>query len=196
MFYNLWWNYINPWLFCFHFFSWFFHLPSCWELSWTFKTAFFFCISSRITFASSGTKNLQPMQFDPWFGKIPWNRKWQPTLVFLPGKFHEQRNLAGYSPWSCKESDTKDHAHARAYAHQKFTCYLLHLFYIKTSFVPSLLIDSNSSRNKNIAPTFQVIEVNRVMHIFLCFFHISLFKMPTNYRDIFLSFLHTTPFHS
>ena len=25
-------------------------------------------------------------RFDPWVGKIPWKRKWQPTLVFLPGK--------------------------------------------------------------------------------------------------------------
>ena len=30
-------------------------------------------------------------------GKIFWNRKWQPTPVFLPGKFHGQRSLAGYS---------------------------------------------------------------------------------------------------
>ena len=28
-----------------------------------------------------------------------WNRKWQPTTVFLPGKLHGQRRLAGYSPW-------------------------------------------------------------------------------------------------
>ena len=34
-----------------------------------------------------------------------WKRKWQPTSVFLPGESHEQRNLVGYSPWSCKESD-------------------------------------------------------------------------------------------
>ena len=33
--------------------------------------------------------------FDPWFGKIPWRRKWQPTQVFLPRKFCDQRNLAG-----------------------------------------------------------------------------------------------------
>ena len=26
--------------------------------------------------------------------------------IFLPGEFHRQRNLAGYSPWGCKESDT------------------------------------------------------------------------------------------
>ena len=37
--------------------------------------------------------------FDPWVGKIPWRRKGQRTPVFLPGKFHGQRSLAGYSPW-------------------------------------------------------------------------------------------------
>ena len=35
--------------------------------------------------------------------------KWQPTPVFLPEKFHGQRNLTGYSPWGCKESDTAEH---------------------------------------------------------------------------------------
>ena len=35
--------------------------------------------------------------FDPWVRKIPWRRKWQPTPVFLPGKSHGQRSLAGYS---------------------------------------------------------------------------------------------------
>ena len=39
----------------------------------------------------------------PWVGKIPWRRKWQPTLVFLPGKFHGQRSLASYNPWGGKE---------------------------------------------------------------------------------------------
>ena len=43
--------------------------------------------------------------FDPWMRKIPWNRKWQPIPVFLPGKFHGQRNLVSYSPWGRKESD-------------------------------------------------------------------------------------------
>ena len=38
--------------------------------------------------------------------KIHWRRKWQPTQVFLPGEFHVQRSLAGYSPWDHKESDT------------------------------------------------------------------------------------------
>ena len=29
-------------------------------------------------------------------------REWQPTPVFLPGKFHGQRSLVGYSPWGHK----------------------------------------------------------------------------------------------
>ena len=28
--------------------------------------------------------------FDPWVAKTPWSRKWQPTTVFLPGKFHDR----------------------------------------------------------------------------------------------------------
>ena len=35
-------------------------------------------------------------------GGFPWSRKWQSTPVFLPGKFHGQRNLAGYGPRSHK----------------------------------------------------------------------------------------------
>ena len=43
--------------------------------------------------------------FDPWVGKIPWRRKWQPTSVLLPGKSHGQRSLVGYSPEGQKQSD-------------------------------------------------------------------------------------------
>ena len=35
--------------------------------------------------------------FDSWIGKIPWSRKWLPTTVILPGKFHRQRSLMSYS---------------------------------------------------------------------------------------------------
>ena len=34
--------------------------------------------------------------FNPWIRKIPWRRKWQPTPVLLPGKFHGQKSLVGY----------------------------------------------------------------------------------------------------
>ena len=39
---------------------------------------------------------------------IYWRRKWQPIPVFLPGEFHGQRNLEGYSLWCCKELDTTE----------------------------------------------------------------------------------------
>ena len=46
---------------------------------------------------------------DLWVRKIPWRRKWQPTLVCLPRKSHGQRSLVGYSPWGRKESDMTEH---------------------------------------------------------------------------------------
>ena len=46
--------------------------------------------------------------FDPWVGKLPWRRKWQPTPVFLPGKSHGQRSLVGYSPWDHIKADTTE----------------------------------------------------------------------------------------
>ena len=42
------------------------------------------------------------LRFNSWAGKAPWRRQCQTTPVFLPGKSHGQRNLVGYSPWSCK----------------------------------------------------------------------------------------------
>ena len=42
-------------------------------------------------------------------GKIPWRRKWQPTPIYLPRKFHGQRSPMGYSPWGRRVSDTTVH---------------------------------------------------------------------------------------
>ena len=47
-----------------------------------------------------------------------WRRKWQPTPVLLPGKFHGWRNLVGYSPWGRKESDITE----RLPFHFSFSC--------------------------------------------------------------------------
>ena len=52
---------------------------------------------------------MQETQVDPWVGKIPCRRKWQPTPVFLPVKAHGQRSLVGYSPKCWKESDMTEH---------------------------------------------------------------------------------------
>ena len=57
-------------------------------------------------------RRLKRHGFSPWVGKIPW-RKRQPTSVFLPGKFHRQKSLVGYSPQGCKESDTAEHVHTQ-----------------------------------------------------------------------------------
>ena len=38
----------------------------------------------------------------------PLEQEWQLTPVFLPGKFHGQRGLVGYSPWGHKELDTTE----------------------------------------------------------------------------------------
>ena len=47
-------------------------------------------------------------RFNPWVGKIPWRREWQPAPVFWPGEFRGQRSLVDYSPWGHKESDTTE----------------------------------------------------------------------------------------
>ena len=46
-------------------------------------------------------------------GSIPggweeWRMEWPLTPVFLPGEFHGQRSLVGYSPWGCKVLDTTE----------------------------------------------------------------------------------------
>ena len=56
-------------------------------------------------------KNLPVMQetlIQSLSWKIPWRREGLPTPVFLSGKSRRQRNLAGYSPRGCKESDTTE----------------------------------------------------------------------------------------
>ena len=56
--------------------------------------------------------------FNPWVGKIPWSRKWQPTPIFLLGKSHGQRSQAGCSPWACTKSQTplSSHTHIDKYS--------------------------------------------------------------------------------
>ena len=63
-------------------------------------------ITKQLLFLSFSGKesacHFRSHQFDPWVRKIPWRKKWQPTPVFLPGKFHGQKSLEGYSPWGHK----------------------------------------------------------------------------------------------
>ena len=48
---------------------------------------------------------MQETQFNPWVGRIPWRREYLPTSVFLPGEFHGETSLVGYSLWGCRELD-------------------------------------------------------------------------------------------
>ena len=69
-------------------------------------------------------------RFIPWVGKILWNRKRQPSPVFLPRKFHGQGSLVGYSPWDCKKSDmterlithTDGRMHSQQWSHTDSYC--------------------------------------------------------------------------
>ena len=79
------------------------------------------------------------LAFDPWVGKIPWRRKWQSILVFLPGKSHGQRSRACYSPLGSGKSDTTDcahvdthpytHTHTHTHTHRNDLCHerILHI---------------------------------------------------------------------
>ena len=54
------------------------------------------------------TEAIGDLDLIPGSERSPAGRVWQPTPVFLPEKFHEQRSLAGYSPEGCKESNTTE----------------------------------------------------------------------------------------
>ena len=45
------------------------------------------------------------LRFDPWVGKIPWRKAWQPSPIFLPGETHGQLSVAGYGAQGHKELD-------------------------------------------------------------------------------------------
>ena len=48
---------------------------------------------------------MQEIQVQSLCQEDPLEKEWQPIPVLLPGEFHGQRNLAGYSPRVTKESD-------------------------------------------------------------------------------------------
>ena len=64
-------------------------------------------------------KNLPAVQeiWVPSLGQeVLWRREWVPTPVFLPGKFHRLKSLAGYSPWSHKESEVTEQLSMHCFA--------------------------------------------------------------------------------
>ena len=61
----------------------------------------------------------------------PLERAWQPTPVFLPGKFHGQKSQASCSPRGLKESIMTEHA-----CTMSSTQYILELFYLVLTIAP------------------------------------------------------------
>ena len=71
-------------------------------------------ISSLGSLVAQTVKNLptkQETQVRSMGQEDPWRRKWQPTPVLLPEKFHGWRSLVGYSPWGRKELDMTEQLH-------------------------------------------------------------------------------------
>ena len=58
-----------------------------------------------VSFSVKISQQCKSPGFNPWVGKMPWRREWQTIPIVLPGEFHEQRSLAGYSRQSRKELD-------------------------------------------------------------------------------------------
>jgi len=58
---------------------------------------------------------IQEGRFDPWVGKTAWSGRWTPTLVFTPGKPHEERSVVGYSPQCHKDLDMTEHVHRQRF---------------------------------------------------------------------------------
>ena len=101
--------------------------------------------------------------------KILWRREWQPTPVFLPGEFHGQRSLTGYSPCDCEESDmterlthrhtdTDTHTHTDTHTPMKWSCtdsqWLLHL--LSCSLSPASKWDLDWGGSYNFLETYSI----------------------------------------
>ena len=85
------------------------------------------------------SKRHKKCKFSPWVGKIQYSRKWQPTPVLLPGKFHGQRSLTVYSPQGYKELGMTEWLSTHV---PKFILYVLiqiQVFYNSTAVVLGLL---------------------------------------------------------
>ena len=54
----------------------------------------------------SGKESACQCRFNPWVGKIPWRREWQPTPVFLLVRSHGQWSLVGYRHMGLQKSQT------------------------------------------------------------------------------------------
>ena len=81
-------------------------------------------------------------------------RKWQPTPVFLPGKFHGQRSLVGYSPWGSQRVGD-----AWANTHTYTSSWIERCNILKMVIIPKLIYTFNLTVWKSLLPSFQFSRV-------------------------------------
>ena len=101
--------------------------------------------------------------------KIPWRRKWQPTPVPLPGKFHGWRSLVGYSLWGCKEWGMTErlHFHFQPRIRKVARCHRVRKWQAVTQYQPlihhplSLLLGHSSLSSR------KVIQISMTMFFLL-----------------------------
>ena len=106
---------------------------------------------SKMSLAFQDACQCRRCRFDPWVRKIPWKRKWQPTPVFLPGKFHGQTSLVGYSPWGRSQRVRHDWAHIHTFQ-EEVQAFLLYLspFWFCVVFSSYFLLFSTTPHNNNV----------------------------------------------
>jgi len=59
----------------------------------------------------SACRRHEKCEFDPWVKTIPWNRKWQPALVILPGKIPWTEEPCGATVNGVAKSQTRLSTH-------------------------------------------------------------------------------------
>ena len=101
-------------------------------------------------------KRHRRLGLNPWVGKIPSGKKWKPTPVFLPEKFHGQRSLVGYSPGGHKESDTTQQLNNIPHLLYPLSNGHLDCFHVLT-------IVNSASINIGVHVSFRIIVLSRYM---------------------------------
>ena len=81
-----------------------------------------------IAFSACQFRRHKSYIFNSWLRKTFWSGKWQPSPIFLPGKSHGQRSLAGYSLWSGKQLDMTQQLSTHTHIYRHSNCTSLHSY--------------------------------------------------------------------
>ena len=120
------------------------------------------CALSCASLVAQMVKNMPSLQcrkprFNPWVRKIPQRKKWQTTLLFLPGKFHGQKSLASYSPWGRKKLNITEqlNTHTHTHTHSCARWYLGRTRWRVTGHFPLVLLLWHINLQHTTCPSLQ-----------------------------------------